>query len=184
MKKINSVCVYCGSRPGIRPDFKAAAIELGTALGQNGFSLIYGGGDDGLMGFVSQATRQAGGSVLGIIPEFLIKREASRSDPQGRDDVIITETMHERKMLLFDKADAFIALPGGIGTLEELSEMTTWAQLNRHRKPIIIANIADFWRPLITLLAHMESDGFIHDLAGFSPLVANNVPQIIDILRS
>lgn len=184
MKKINSVCVYCGSRPGSRLVFKETAIELGAALAQNGVALVYGGGDSGIMGFISQATRQAGGNVLGIIPEFLLEREAADSNPYGRDDVIITQTMHERKKLLFEKADAFIALPGGIGTLEELTEITTWAQLNRHSKPIIIANIAGFWQPLIDLLRHMESSGFIHDLAGFSPLIAKNVPEIIKILRN
>lgn len=182
MKKINSVCVYCGSRPGSQLVFKEGAIELGTALAQNGLSLVYGGGDSGIMGFVSQATRQAGGSVLGIIPEFLLEREAAGSATYDRDDVIITQTMHERKKLLFEKADAFIALPGGIGTLEELTEITTWAQLGRHSKPIIIANIAGFWQPLIDLLRHMEASGFIHDLADFSPLIAENVPEIIKIL--
>ncbi len=153
-----SICVYCGSGSGTNPAYAAAARTLGRTLAEAGLGLVYGGGSLGLMGEVARATLDAGGHVTGIIPTFLTEREHMLKDV---NDLIVTRDMHERKQLMFDHSAAFVALPGGIGTLEELVEQLTWSQLGRHTKPIVVANIADFWSPFINLLAHMRKDTFI-----------------------
>ena len=153
-----AICVYCGSASGTGPAYVAAAQTLGRDMAAAGYGLVYGGGGIGLMGEVARAVRGAGGHVLGIIPGFLREREVHFKDTS---ELIVTKDMHERKMLMFERADAFVALPGGIGTLEELIEQMTWAQLGRHFKPIVIADIAGFWRPLLTLLDHMEAEAFL-----------------------
>lgn len=182
MKKISSICVYCGSRPGIDLSFKNAAIDLGKSLAKADFELIYGGGDKGIMGYVAAGARAMGGKVISIIPKFLINREASIENLQKQENVIITQTMHQRKQLMFDKADVFIALPGGIGTLEELTEILTWAQLARHNKPIILANINNFWQPLLELFNHMVENNFITNFNDFAPIIANDVNEIMQRL--
>jgi uncharacterized protein (TIGR00730 family) len=159
MSKIKTVCVYCGSGPGTNPRFMEAATAFGKALAENGVGLVYGGGSIGLMGAVAKSTLEHGGTVTGIIPEFLATRERLN---QRVTDVIVTHDMHERKRLMFERSDAFVALPGGIGTLEELVEQMTWQQLGRHNKPILIVNIDRFWDPLLHLLDHMTALGFIH----------------------
>jgi uncharacterized protein (TIGR00730 family) len=153
-----SVCVYCGSGHGTNPAYAAAARILGRSLAEAGIGLVYGGGSLGLMGEVARATLDAGGHVTGIIPSFLTEREHRLKDV---NDLIVTRDMHERKQLMFDHSAAFVALPGGIGTLEELVEQLTWSQLGRHTKPVILANIADFWSPFLNLLAHMRNETFI-----------------------
>lgn len=153
-----SVCVYCGSGHGTSPAYAAAARILGRSLAEAGVGLVYGGGSLGLMGEVARATLDAGGYVTGIIPTFLTEREHMLKDV---NDLIVTRDMHERKQLMFDHSAAFVALPGGIGTLEELVEQLTWSQLGRHSKPVILANIADFWSPFLNLLAHMRNETFI-----------------------
>ena len=153
-----AICVYCGSASGSNPAHIAAAQNLGQSMVAAGFGLVYGGGGIGLMGEVARAVRAAGGHVLGVIPGFLQAREVHFKDAS---EMIVTKDMHERKMTMFERADAFVAMPGGIGTLEELIEQMTWAQLGRHGKPIVIADIAGFWRPLLTLLDHMQSEGFL-----------------------
>jgi len=158
MDKIRKLCVYCGSGPGMNPDYSAAAKTLGTAMAKANIGLVYGGGSLGLMGETARAVLEAGGHVTGIIPEFLIKQEMMLEDVQ---ELIVTTNMHERKMAMFEKADGFVALPGGIGTLEELVEVSTWAQLKQHSKPILVANINDYWSPFIQLLDHMRSEQFI-----------------------
>jgi uncharacterized protein (TIGR00730 family) len=155
---ISNVCVYCGSGLGSNPAYAEAARTLGTSLAQADIGLVYGGGSLGLMGEVARATLKAGGHVTGIIPEFLSEREHMLRDV---NDLIVTRDMHDRKKLMFEKSDAFVALPGGIGTLEELVEQLTWSQLGRHTKPIVVANIADFWTPFLSLLSHMKQDTFI-----------------------
>ena len=155
---VRSICVYCGSGPGQSPEYAAAARTLGHALGENGISLVYGGGGLGLMGEVARATLEAGGQVTGIIPEFLVEREHMLREVT---DLVVTADMHQRKKLMFERSDAFVALPGGIGTLEELVEQLTWAQLGQHRKPIVLANIAGFWTPFLGLLEHMRQEAFI-----------------------
>ena len=153
-----SLCVYCGSGRGENPAYAAAAQTLGEAMARNGIGLVYGGGGRGLMGEVARSTLDHGGYVTGIIPAFLSEKEQMLRDV---DELIIVDDMHARKKLMFERSDGFVALPGGIGTLEELVEQLTWSQLGRHTKPIIVANIADFWSPFLSLLAHMKKDSFI-----------------------
>ena len=155
---IEGVCVYCGSGKGVDTAYAISARKLGKALADNGIRLIYGGGSLGLMGEVARAALGAGGKVTGIIPEFLGSREHMLKDI---DELIVVENMHTRKQLMFDRADAFVALPGGVGTLEELVEQLTWSQLGRHAKPIVVANINGFWDPFLKLLDHMKAETFI-----------------------
>ncbi len=176
MNLVNSICVYCGSGSGNNPAYGAAAKALGADLANRGIRLIYGGGSLGLMGITAKSVLANGGEVTGIIPQFLCEREQMLRDAQS---LIVTDTMHERKMLMFDKADAFVALPGGVGTLEELVEMTTWAQLGRHNKPIVLANIDNFWAPLIDLLDHMRAEQFIREELDFHFEIAHNARDVI-----
>ena len=157
---IEGVCVYCGSGKGLNTAYTVAARKLGKSLADNGIRLIYGGGSLGLMGEVARAALGSGGKVTGIIPEFLGSRELMLKDV---DELIVVENMHTRKQLMFDRADAFVALPGGVGTLEELVEQLTWSQLGRHSKPIVIANIEGFWNQFLKLLEHMKQETFIRD---------------------
>ena len=184
MNKIRSICVYCGSSAGLRPEYLQAAVVLGTALGQSGIRLVYGGGTHGIMGAVAHATIQAGGQALGIIPHFLMNKEASEGALKGLSELIVTKDMHERKHALFENSDAFVALPGGIGTVEEIVEVMTWAQLGRHTKPIVFANIAGFWNPMLQLIDHMKAEGFIHTANLVNPLVVDYAVDIVPtILR-
>ncbi len=155
---IKNVCVYCGSGPGKDPAYLAAAQTLGKALAKRGVGLVYGGGSLGLMGETARSVLEAGGRVTGIIPQFLSGREQMLRDVQ---ELIVVDDMHQRKRLMFERSDAFVALPGGIGTLEELVEQLTWAQLGRHTKPIVLANINKFWQPFLGLLGHMRDESFI-----------------------
>jgi uncharacterized protein (TIGR00730 family) len=180
MTEINAVCVYCGSSAGRDPVFSEAAAEFGKILAENGVRLVYGGGSVGLMGALAQAVISHGGTATGIIPYFLTTRERPRRLSQ---DLIITRDMHERKRAMFDHADAFVALPGGIGTLEELVEQLTWAQLGRHRKPILIANISRYWDPLLTLLTHMRERAFLPASLPVDFLVADRVEDILPMLK-
>lgn len=158
MKPLRNLCVYCGSGPGKHPAYMAAARQLGGAIAANGLGLVYGGGSLGLMGETARAVLEAGGHVTGIIPEFLVQKERMLTDVQ---ELIVTASMHERKLTMFEKSDGFLVLPGGLGTLEELAEISTWAQLDRHRKPIIIINVEGYWDPLLALFAHMREELFI-----------------------
>jgi uncharacterized protein (TIGR00730 family) len=180
MSKIKSVCVYCGSGPGTDPVFVEAAEQFGRVLAENGVRLIYGGGKVGLMGAVSRAVIDAGGEVTGIIPEFLVAREHARTSGNG---LIITRDMHERKRKMFEMADAFVALPGGVGTLEEIVEQITWAQLGRHKKPVLLANIRNFWDSLCVLFEHMKSLEFIRAGLDFELLVAKKAEEILPLLE-
>lgn len=180
LRPLSSICVYCGSSFGTDPAHEAAATRLGQMLAENDIRLIYGGGSVGLMGTVARATLDSGGSVTGIIPHFLQEREVMLS---SLEDLVVTADMHERKQLMFQKADGFIALPGGIGTLEEAVEMMTWAQLGQHRKPIVLANINGFWSPLLELLDHMRSQGFIRPDTEVPYLVARRIEDAIPMLR-
>jgi uncharacterized protein (TIGR00730 family) len=185
MSTIKSICVYCGSGPGSNPAFVEAARAFGRILAENGIQLIYGGGSVGLMGELAKSVVDHGGVVTGIIPEFLTAREFMFKRAQ---EMIVTRDMHERKRLMFERADAFVALPGGIGTLEELVEQMTWAQLGRHKKPILIANIEHFWDPLCILLDHMKDAAFIREGLTVNLLVANRVedilPKLFDAARA
>jgi uncharacterized protein (TIGR00730 family) len=180
MSKINAICVYCGSSPGTEPAFIEAAQKFGKILAENSVRLIYGGGSVGLMGALAEAVLAHGGEVTGIIPEFLTKRERPRRLAQ---ELIVTRDMHERKATMFERADAFVALPGGLGTLEELVEQLTWVQLGRHKKPILIANIAGYWGPLLTLIEHMREVKFVPSSLRVDFLVAKRVEDILPMLR-
>ena len=181
MSKIRTVCVYCGSGPGTEPAYMEAAREFGRLLAIDSVGLVYGGGSRGLMGAVATSVLDHGGHVTGIIPEFLESREHTLRRAQ---EVIVTPDMHVRKQTMFDKADAFVALPGGIGTLEELVEQLTWAQLGRHKKPILIVNIAGFWDPLCVLLDHMRRTQFIRPEFAVLLLVADRIEEALPMLRA
>jgi uncharacterized protein (TIGR00730 family) len=155
---VNNICVYCGSGDGRDPAYVEAAVTLGAAMAKAGVGLVYGGGSLGLMGKVARAVLDNGGRVTGIIPAFLSNKERMLRDV---NELIVVEDMHQRKRLMFEKSDAFVALPGGVGTLEELVEQLTWSQLGQHEKPIILANINNFWNPLLALLEHMRGERFI-----------------------
>jgi uncharacterized protein (TIGR00730 family) len=180
--KLESVCVYCGSSPGNDPGYAGAAERLGEALASAGIRLIYGGGSIGLMGVLARAVLRHGGEVNGIIPGFLRDRELALPDVT---DLTVTSDMHSRKRQMFDRADAFVALPGGIGTLEEVVEMMTWVQLGHHRKPIILVNHEGFWEPLIRLLDHMAGTGFLRPAADGSALfqTVTDVGEVLPALE-
>ncbi len=177
---IENVCVYCGSSDGSDPAYLEAARTLGKALAQADKRLVYGGGSPGLMGALADAVLDAGGKVTGVIPQFLIDRERVHL---GVTDMVVTTGMHERKRLMFEKADAFVALPGGVGTLEELVEVLTWAQLGRHEKPVVIADINGFWQHLQALLDHMTEQAFLHSLSQFRPIFVTRAEDILPALE-
>jgi uncharacterized protein (TIGR00730 family) len=168
-RKIN-ICVFCGSREGNNQAFRSTAIETGNHIGKRGWRLIYGGGGVGLMGLVANSTMEAGGDALGIIPEFLSLREAGHTD---LDDLIVTSGMHDRKQIMYSFADAFIALPGGVGTLDETIEILTWKQLERHKKPIILIDTNNFWKTFLAVLENSVETGFmdksIYELLEIAP---------------
>jgi uncharacterized protein (TIGR00730 family) len=176
MSMIKSICVYCASGPGNNPAFMDAATRFGRILADNGIRLVYGGGSVGLMGALADAVLDRGGAVTGVIPDFLVNREHMLLRVQER---IVTPDMHERKRVMFERADAFVALPGGVGTLEELVEQLTWAQLGRHKKPILILNVARFWDPLCALIDQMEELDFIRAGMAVNLLVAERVEDIL-----
>jgi uncharacterized protein (TIGR00730 family) len=181
MGLIKSVCVYCGSGLGRDPRHQADARAFGEVLATNGVSLVYGGGGMGLMGTVAKSVLEHGGHVTGIIPDFLVNREFMLEDAQEH---IVTKDMHERKRLMFERADAFVALPGGIGTLEELVEQLTWAQLGQHRKPILIANINGYWEPLLAMLEHMTAHAFIRESLWVPYLIADRIEDVLPALEN
>ena len=178
--KIRKICIYCGSGPGTDPAFVESAHAFGAVLAKNGIGLVFGGGSVGMMGTISKSVLDHGGEVTGIIPEFLVVREHAM---RGADNLIVTRDMHERKRKMFEMADAFVAMPGGIGTLEEVVEQITWVQLGRHRKPILLANIKGFWDPLCALIDHMKGLEFIRGDLNFDLLVADRVADILPMLQ-
>ena len=181
MSTIKTVCVYCGSGPGTNPRFIEGAKALGKALAENNIRLVYGGGAVGLMGAVATAVLDHGGLVTGIIPDFLRKREHEMTRVQ---EMIVTPDMHERKRLMSERSDAFVALPGGVGTLEELVEQLTWQQLGRHAKPVLLANVDGFWEPLFSLVSHMRQTQFIRAGLSVDILKADKVEEIVPRLRA
>ena len=176
---IRSICAYCGSQPGRDPAYVAAGRTLGKSIADHGLRLVYGGGTKGIMGAVASGVLSGGGEVTGIIPEFLVDMEATRHSLSQLNELIITKDMHERKHAMFERSDAFVTLPGGIGTLEEIVEIMTWAQLGRHRKPMVFANIGGFWDPMLELVDHMRAQGFIHNAALVQPLVIDRIEDIV-----
>lgn len=156
-----------------------AGHTLGRSIAQAGLRLVYGGGTKGIMGAVADGALRAGGKVTGIIPRFLMNREATAPSLQKLDELVVTDNMHQRKHLMFEKSDAFVALPGGIGTVEEIVEIMTWAQLGHHRKPMIFANVEGFWDPMLALLDHMREEGFIHTGHLVQPTVVASPDAIV-----
>jgi uncharacterized protein (TIGR00730 family) len=178
---VRNICVYCGSGLGFNAAYAEAARAVGTALGRSGIGLVYGGGSFGLMGEVARATLAAGGHVTGIIPEFLSELELTFREAQ---EVHVVRTMHERKQLMFERSDAFVALPGGIGTLEEFVEQMTWAQVGRHRKPLALLNTANYWSPFIGLLQHMRQEGFVRPQLEVDLLVVDRPEDVVPALHT
>ena len=152
-----SICVFCGSREGARAAYGAAADEMGIALAKAGWRLVYGAGDVGLMGRTARAAQAAGGATFGVIPEHLVRWEVGKTDLTR---YVVTETMHERKKVMFMNCDAIVVLPGGAGSLDEFFEVLTWRQLDLHAKPILLLDIDGYWQPLIHLLDHVIDEGF------------------------
>lgn len=178
---LRNVCVYCGSSPGADPIYESAARKLGHLLAKENVGLVYGGGSRGLMGAIAKSVLAEGGTVTGIIPSFLTEREGMIDAVQTN---LIVPDMHTRKRIMFERADAFVALPGGIGTLEELVEQLSWVQLGRHTKPVVIADIGGFWRPLLALFAHMREHGFIQASLEVRYLVAERIEDVLPMIES
>ena len=156
--KLGALCVFCGANPGARPEYAAAGEALGRLLAERGIDLVYGGGSIGMMGSVARAALSAGGRVIGVIPEQLERKELAQ---KGLTELHVVGSMHERKALMAERADAFVALPGGYGTLEEFFEVLTWAQLGFHPKPVALMNTLGFFDPMYALLDHMVTEGFV-----------------------
>jgi uncharacterized protein (TIGR00730 family) len=173
---VRSVCVFCGSAAGARPGYAAAARELGRALAAGNMTLVYGGGRVGLMGEIASATLAAGGRVVGVIPHALARKEIAQEDCTELFEV---ETMHERKALMADRSDAFVALPGGYGTCDELFEILTWAQLGIHHKPVAVLNVNGFFTPLLAWLDHLVAEGLLRPKHRALLLAADTVPDLL-----
>ncbi|MFD0857447.1 LOG family protein [Roseovarius aquimarinus] len=176
-----SICVFCGAREGARPSYAAAAEAMGAGIAGEGWRLVYGAGDVGLMGRCARAAEGAGGALLGVIPQHLVGREAAPGMAGSR---VVTETMHERKKVMFMNSDAIVLLPGGGGSLDEVFEVLTWRQLGLHEKPVVLVDVEGYWRPLVALLEHVVAEGFAGaDLAdGYQ--VVPDVPAALAALRS
>lgn len=155
---MKSICVFCGARSGTRPVYRQSAMALGKLLAEQNIELVWGGGDIGLMGIVADATLDAGGRAFGVIPDFMVERELQH---RGATEMLVVDSMHTRKAAMADRAEGFIALPGGYGTLDELFEILTWGQLHIHRKPIGLLNVEGFYEPLIAMVQHMVKEGFV-----------------------
>jgi uncharacterized protein (TIGR00730 family) len=178
--ELKTICVYCGSGAGINPAYAEAARALGRVLAEEGIGLVYGGGSLGLMGETARSMIRHGGRVTGIIPAFLSQREHMLLEAH---ELVVVENMHQRKHLMFLKSDAFVALPGGLGTLEEFVEQLTWAQLEQHQKPIVLANIDDYWSPLLSQFAAMRTEGFIRRGLELHLEVVDSVEAILPAIR-
>jgi uncharacterized protein (TIGR00730 family) len=178
---IQNICVYCGSGPGLNPAFAETARELGRILAASRIGLVYGGGSLGLMGETARAVLKHGGHVTGIIPGFLSEREHMLIEAQ---ELIVVDDMHQRKQLMFAKSDAFVALPGGLGTLEEFVEQLTWTQLGRHTKPIVLANVEGFWEPLLALFDRMSAETFIRQGLELKAIVVDDVKKIVPTIEA
>jgi uncharacterized protein (TIGR00730 family) len=173
---IRNICVYCGSEKGNDPIYAEAARSFGRNLAEHGIGLVFGGGGVGLMGELARSVLRHGGYVTGVIPSFLVQPEIAMHEAQ---ELIVTTTMHERKLTMFERSDAFVALPGGVGTLEEFVEQITWTQLGRHRKPALLVNLLGYWDPLLRLFEHMRANGFISDRYDLTFHVVDRVEDVL-----
>jgi uncharacterized protein (TIGR00730 family) len=179
MSELRSVCVYCGSSNGTSPAYVEAGRVLGKALAAHNIRLVYGGGTKGVMGAVAEGAAAGGGKILGIIPKFLMRKEAPDTHNAAKAEIVVTETMHQRKHLMFEQSDAFVALPGGIGTIEEIIEMMTWGQLGHHSKPLVFANILGFWDPMRVMLEQIKGQGFLHSAHNIRMLTIERAEDIV-----
>ncbi len=180
MKSIHSLCVFCGSRAGADPAFSAAAEQLGRSLAARGVRLIYGGGSIGLMGILMQAVLDNGGQVTGVIPEFLMRREVGNPD---LTELIVVDSMHERKRRMFELADAFAVLPGGLGSLDEAIEIITWRQLGLHSKPIAVLSVEDYWASFEALMEQAIARGFADGAIRTLFTVTGDVESMLAVLE-
>ncbi len=181
MTKISNVCVYCGSSSNVDDAFKKAAINLGKAIAAQKWGVVYGGGRVGLMGLVADSTLEAGGKVIGIIPEHIQSREIEHTD---LTELHVVDTMHMRKQMMVDRSEAFVILPGGIGTLDEFFELVTWKQLGLHDKPIVIVNIDGYWSKLIEAVENIANEGFMRqeDLKMYH--VVDKIEDVVETLKN
>ncbi|ANT59194.1 Rossman fold protein, TIGR00730 family [Salipiger sp. CCB-MM3] len=177
---VKSVCIYCGSRHGTAPSYTAAASMLGTSIAQQGWRLVYGAGDVGLMGEVARAAQTAGGETFGVIPTHLLAHEVGKTDLTR---FVITETMHERKKVMLMNADAVVLMPGGAGSLDEFFEALTWRQLGLHAKPIVLLDTEGFWEPLKALMQHVVDKGFAEASLLDFVQSADSPEGVMEILR-
>lgn len=179
--ELGSVCVYCGSRHGDNPEFKTIAQDMGRSLAEGEFRLIYGAGDVGLMGEVARSCLAAGGHAVGVIPRHILEWEVGKRDLTA---LIITDTMHERKKVMFANAGAVVALPGGAGTIDELIEVLTWRQLGLHQKPVLLLNADDYWGPFLALIDHVIARGFASASFRDYLTICESVDEVMDVLRA
>jgi uncharacterized protein (TIGR00730 family) len=179
MTTLRSVCVFCGSRPGLSPRFAEDARAVGTGIADHGWRLIYGAGDVGLMGEVARAAKTAGGASMGVIPTHLMGRERAKRD---LNQLVITQDMHERKKVMFMNSDAIVVLPGGAGSLDEFFEVLTWRQIGLHEKPIFLLDTDGYWQPLIQLVNHVIAHGFADATLRDSFVAVPDVPELLDRL--
>jgi uncharacterized protein (TIGR00730 family) len=181
MASLRSLAVFCGSRVGFNPAYAAAGQELGQGLAQAGIRLVYGGGRIGIMGVIADAVMQAGGTVLGVIPEFLTQHEVANTN---LTEMRVTDSMHERKHLLYQEADAFLVMPGGLGTYDEAFEIITWRQLRLHDKPIMLCNVEAWARPLVAAIDHAIDQGFADPASRQLFEVIDSVQAVLDRLKT
>jgi len=181
MRKLRSICVFCGSNPGRNPEYIKAAQELGKLMASEGIQLVYGGGNVGLMGQVANAVMDAGGSAIGVIPKFLLDREVGH---RNLTELHVVDSMHERKALMARLSDSFAILPGGIGTLEEMFETWTWGQLNLHMKPLAILNTAGFYDRLSLFMDHMVTEGFLQQEHREATMTATSPSELVTMLQN
>jgi uncharacterized protein (TIGR00730 family) len=178
MTEIHSICVYCGSSFGEKQAYLDEAKAFGDILAKASIRLVYGGGGVGLMGAIAKSCNDAGGSVLGIMPRFLRSREILYDSVETR----VVETMHERKMMMFDESDAFVVLPGGIGTLEEVIELLSWRRLDLHNKPIVFLNTDNYWDQLFAMINHAQSEGFCPEIFNATYKIASKSEEILPLI--
>jgi uncharacterized protein (TIGR00730 family) len=181
MMEIRSLCVLCGSREGTDPAYRRSAIRLGQLMAERGVRLVYGGGSIGLMGVIADAVIEAGGEVVGVIPDFLIRYEVGH---RSLTDLVVTESMHDRKRRMFEMADAFVVLPGGLGTLDETFEIVTWKQLRLHDSPIIVLDVNGYWSPLVALVHAAIRGGFAHPEVAELITVVETPEQVLQSLET
>lgn len=178
---LSRICVFCGSRSGVRPEFQQAAVELGERMAERGIGLVYGGASVGLMGAAADASLRRGGKVYGFIPAWLDKREIAHAN---LTELTVVDTMHERKRLMGEKSSAFIAMPGGFGTFDELFEVLTWAQIGIHQKPIGVLNTANYFDPFLRLVDHAVNEGFAQEVNRSLFVVRNEPSDLLSALES